>query len=360
MANEVFANGLEIACKAAEGVSVEAFPDPCWSPPPPDKGWKLTLFSNTAYARDTANASRTVMITGKPVMQKNKSYFKKSYGDEGAAGPKGFYTGVKLGKAYFTSWSMNVKIEGYNVDRHTDSITHNHASDPANTTGKDHYLDQAVKGGVCKEMIKEKDKKCQVSKDENKDFREKRERIAKRRSSEDHKSKAKRKIVPDVNYIPGDRPMNWKDKNCKKHLFNLDNPAQLKANIEKQMQELTDIAINYEDAIKNKILDVVEDGALDRVVYQGGGTAAGAVIGAIIGAPVGGVGALPGAVAGGWIGNRVGAVLGWIDTAIDIITEAPGLVGLFYDRKDELPELLEQIKEHGKTLDAMGNGRITV
>ena len=94
--------------------------------------------------------------------------------------------------------------------------------------------------------------------------------------------------------------------------------------------------------------------------YQGGGTAAGAVIGGILGAPVGGVGALPGAVAGGWIGNRVGAVLGWIDTAIDIITEAPGLVGLFYDRKDELPELLEQIKEHGKTLDAMGNGRITV
>lgn len=133
MANNVFANGLEIACKAASGKSVSAFPDPCWTPPPPKAGWILILYANTAYAKDTSNASKSVFITNKPVMKKDSSFFKTSTGNEPAAGPKGLHTGVKKGKAYFTSWSMNVKIEGENVDRHTDSITHNHGSYPANT-----------------------------------------------------------------------------------------------------------------------------------------------------------------------------------------------------------------------------------
>ena len=30
------------------------------------------------------------------------------------------------GKAYFTSWSANVKVEGLNVCRHIDQMTHNH------------------------------------------------------------------------------------------------------------------------------------------------------------------------------------------------------------------------------------------
>jgi hypothetical protein len=36
------------------------------------------------------------------------------------------------GKAYFVSWSMDVKIEGENVVRHMDMTTNNHASLPAN------------------------------------------------------------------------------------------------------------------------------------------------------------------------------------------------------------------------------------
>ncbi|MDR0702967.1 MAG: DUF4150 domain-containing protein [Azoarcus sp.] len=30
------------------------------------------------------------------------------------------------GKAYFTNWSPDVKIEGLNVCRHVDPMTHNH------------------------------------------------------------------------------------------------------------------------------------------------------------------------------------------------------------------------------------------
>ena len=107
MANNVFANGLEIACKAADGKAVACFPDPCFSPLSPPAGWLPIPYPNTAYAKDTANASKTVLISGKPVMKKDVSYFKKSTGNEAAARPKGVVTGVKKGKAYFASWSMN-------------------------------------------------------------------------------------------------------------------------------------------------------------------------------------------------------------------------------------------------------------
>ena len=140
----VFANGLSIACKSVDGKSIAAFPDPCWTHPGPKPGPILVPFANTAYAKDTANASKTVFIGGKPVMQKDKSYFKTSTGNEAAAYSLGLSTGVKKGKAYFASWSMNVKVEGYNVCRHTDLITHNHGSKPSNTSFW-HFTDKAGK-----------------------------------------------------------------------------------------------------------------------------------------------------------------------------------------------------------------------
>lgn len=138
----VFANGLGIACKAVDGKSTAAFPDPCWTNPGPSAGPVVVPFANTAYAKDTANASKTVFIGGKPVMLRDKSYFKSSTGNEAAAYGKGFSTGVKQGKAYFASWSMNVKIEGHNVCRHTDLMTHNHGSTPGNTAVW-HYTDKS-------------------------------------------------------------------------------------------------------------------------------------------------------------------------------------------------------------------------
>lgn len=152
----VFANGLEIACKSSDGKSPAAFPDPCWSPPSPKAGWIVVPYANTAYAKDTSNASKTVFIGNKPVMLKDKSYFKKSTGNEPAASSKGLSSGVKKGKAYFTSWSMDVKVEGYNVCRHTDLMTHNHGSVPGNT-GAWHYLSEKTKGKCKDEMKKVKD-----------------------------------------------------------------------------------------------------------------------------------------------------------------------------------------------------------
>lgn len=135
MANEVYANNMEISCKAASGKSICAFPDVCFTPPenPATPPGVPVPYPNTGMASDTTDGSSTVKISGQEVMLKNKSYFKKSTGDEaGCAAKKGAVTSKNMGKVYFKMWSMNVKVEGENVVRHLDITTHNHASDIGN------------------------------------------------------------------------------------------------------------------------------------------------------------------------------------------------------------------------------------
>lgn len=136
MANQVYANGREIACKAASGKSICAFPDVCFTPPqtPGTPPGVPIPYPNTGFASDTTGGSTTVKISGKEVMLKNKSYFKKSTGDEAGCAPKkGFLTSTNRGKVYFNAWSMDVKIEGENAVRHLDLTTHNHMSVPGDT-----------------------------------------------------------------------------------------------------------------------------------------------------------------------------------------------------------------------------------
>lgn len=131
MANDVFANNMEIACKAADGKAIACFPDVCFTPPQTaatPTGVPIP-YPNTGMAKDTTKGSKTVKISGKEVMLKDKSYFKTSYGDEAGNAPKkGVITNKIKGKVYFTSWSMDVKYEGQNVVRHMDLTTHNHGS----------------------------------------------------------------------------------------------------------------------------------------------------------------------------------------------------------------------------------------
>jgi len=93
-----------------------------------------------------------VKISGEEVMLKNKSYFKKSTGDEAGSAPmKGVVTHSNTGKVYFTAWSMDIKVEGENVVRNLDQTTHNHGSVPGNTTPWPYIDDMAaLQGtGVC-------------------------------------------------------------------------------------------------------------------------------------------------------------------------------------------------------------------
>ncbi len=136
MANKVFANGRELACKAGSGKTICAFPDVCFTPPenPATPPGVPIPYPNTGFASDTTKGSKHVKISGKEIMLKNKSYFKTSVGDEaGCAAKKGVITSKNKGKVYFQAWSMDVKFEGQNVDRHLDLTTNNHASMPGDT-----------------------------------------------------------------------------------------------------------------------------------------------------------------------------------------------------------------------------------
>jgi hypothetical protein len=136
MANAVFANSREIACKAAAGKTICAMPDVCFTPPenPATPPGVPVPYPNTGMASDTTEGSKKVKISDKEVGLKNKSSFKKSMGDEaGAAAKKGVVTSKNTGKVFFNAWSMDVKIEGQNAVRHLDLTTNNHASMPGDT-----------------------------------------------------------------------------------------------------------------------------------------------------------------------------------------------------------------------------------
>jgi hypothetical protein len=144
MANDVFANNREVSCKKADGKTICEFPDVCFTPPenPATPPGVPVPYPNTAFAKDTTQGSKTVKISGQEVMLKNKSYFKTSTGDEaGCAAKKGIITSKIKGKAYFISWSMDVKFEGENVVRHLDLTTNNHASPVANGSVPQGYVD---------------------------------------------------------------------------------------------------------------------------------------------------------------------------------------------------------------------------
>jgi hypothetical protein len=148
MANQVFANGMEVSCKAADGKSICAFPDVCMTPPqsPATPPGIPVPYPNTGLASDTSHGSTTVKISGQEVMLKNKSHFKKSTGDEAGCAPKkGIATSRITGKVYFIAWSMDVRVEGENVVRMMDMTTHNHGSCPGNTPPMV-YVDEAIAG----------------------------------------------------------------------------------------------------------------------------------------------------------------------------------------------------------------------
>ncbi|MDK2123364.1 DUF4150 domain-containing protein [Parachitinimonas caeni] len=128
METHVYINDNEACSKAADGVSLGAFPDPCWSPPPPGAGPVLIPYPNTATASNLQNGSCTVFVCNTEVALKDVSYLANSTGNEPATPnlPKGLKTGVIKGNAYFVDWSVNVKFEGLNVCRHLDPMTHNH------------------------------------------------------------------------------------------------------------------------------------------------------------------------------------------------------------------------------------------
>jgi len=135
MGCDVYANGDEIACKAGDNKVIAAMPDVCLSPPSPPAGPVPIPYPDTSFSKDMQNGSKTVMIKDKEVMLKDQSFYKTSpLGDEAASNGlgAGVVSHVITGKTYFVAWSMDVKFEDQNVDRHSDMTTSNHASPTPN------------------------------------------------------------------------------------------------------------------------------------------------------------------------------------------------------------------------------------
>jgi hypothetical protein len=164
MSNSVYANNMEVSCKAASGKSIAAFPDVCFTPPqtPATPPGVPLPYPNTGMASDCTDGSSSVKISGEEAMLKDKSYFKKSSGDEAGSAPqKGVMTSKNMGKVYFAAWSMDVQFEGENVVRHLDMTTHNHGSSP--NTGPWPYQDAMAmntEGHPCKSMAEDIESKC--------------------------------------------------------------------------------------------------------------------------------------------------------------------------------------------------------
>ena len=90
MGNQVYANMMEVSCKAAMGKSICAFPDVCFTPPqtPATPPGVPIPYPNTGMASDTTDGSTSVKISGQEVMLKNKSLLQESMGDEAGCAPK--------------------------------------------------------------------------------------------------------------------------------------------------------------------------------------------------------------------------------------------------------------------------------
>jgi hypothetical protein len=128
----VFVNNRSAVHAGSAGQST-AFPDVNLCPPTPPAGPIPTPLPNMAMAADVQGGATSVVIEGNP-MGKKTSFFAKSTGNEVAQSTGGgVVSHVVQGKAYFTSYSLDVTVEGEEAPRHLDMMTHNHlAQSPPN------------------------------------------------------------------------------------------------------------------------------------------------------------------------------------------------------------------------------------
>ena len=150
MADSVFINGRSAIHAGSPGQSM-AFPDVNLCPPTPPAGPIPMPLPNIAKAADLQGGAGSVVIGGNP-MGKQSSFFAKSTGNESAQSTGGgVVSHVVQGKAYFTSFSVGVSIEGEPAVRHLDMMTHNHAAQSPPNAAMGTYLgsmDPAVVGAA--------------------------------------------------------------------------------------------------------------------------------------------------------------------------------------------------------------------
>jgi hypothetical protein len=149
----VFANGLEVSCKAQSNKVIAAFPYVAFTPPqtpatPPGVPIPYPTFGMDS---DTDKGTSTVKIGGQTVNQKNVSYYAKCTGDEAGCAPKkNIITSKNTGKTYAHAWSNDVKADGEPVQRFSDIASNDHASPTGGGPPMPKVAKPAKKADPCK------------------------------------------------------------------------------------------------------------------------------------------------------------------------------------------------------------------
>jgi uncharacterized Zn-binding protein involved in type VI secretion len=117
--NFVLVNKLSVVHKGSDGMAIASAPDVCKTPSPPVP----VPYPNLAKSSDLVEGTTSVTVEGNSVAVKGCA-FATSTGDEaGTAG--GVVSGINKGKAKFTNYSFDVKMEGKNACRLGDSMSMN-------------------------------------------------------------------------------------------------------------------------------------------------------------------------------------------------------------------------------------------
>lgn len=123
MAVTIRINDVSLCHKGSGGFAAATVPDVCKTPPQP-----LPIpYPNTAFAKDLAKGTVTVLVDGGNMAGILGSEFSVSTGDEpGTAG--GVKSGVNMKEATWISYSFDVFLEGQNATRLTDKMWMNHGN----------------------------------------------------------------------------------------------------------------------------------------------------------------------------------------------------------------------------------------
>lgn len=293
MSHHVFANNQEICSKSASGTSTAAV-DVCFSPGPPPPGVPVP-YVNTCKASDITNGSKTVFIKDMEICLEDKSYFATSYGDEPATPglKKGTVSSSVQGKCRFINWSPNVFVEGAAVTRNLDLVTHNHNS-PANTPPTP-YISSANPPKACKHDKEKIEKKCKPNDPKN-------------------KKPGKRKGVPKGKDTG--KSSSWVLDHC--------GPLLVKPgdNFEDWKNDFGNLDGLFKDAanqLKNDVISKLEKEALE---FAGKKIAKMAVRRGLT----------------GWI-----PVVGWVMTAVDVVSTGYEVATTVSDMKDHIADLKETV-----------------
>ncbi|WP_167081417.1 PAAR-like domain-containing protein [Massilia aquatica] len=337
MQTHVYANNQEIACKAAgnDGVSPQAFPDPCWSPPGPGAGPIVIPYPNTCFADSISNGTSTVFISGKEVAIEDQSFFATSTGNEAATNAfgKGVATGIITGKAYFAQWSFDVVFEGFGVPRHNDMVSHNHGSVPGNTPLFP-YIARSIFPSPCNKEEARIIRECGPEKDESK---AKKERNAK---SKLHKLlKSKRSTTKGGGQRVND--WHWTDDHCD----GLTVPLASAETAKKYAEDMNEVFKTLPDELA--VLDAVKS-ELQSMVTNAAGKAAGKL-------------ALKAGIkqaAGSSVpvaGNIAMAIWSLYDAVVAIgdVKEIKRVATKALQELDILKTTLKELQTHAKTLDKL-------